>query len=558
MRQRFASLVFLHLKSSFGFSLPTKAELRKPKTLLMTIGIGIGALAILADLGTVFTMLSLEMYKALAPAGLQSLILLNSATTAALLVFVMAFMMALSMFSTAGIESSFLSLPILPRELLAAKMILVYVADAALGLLVMGVSLAVYGFKESPPLLFYLDGIIDALALPLLPIALSYLILVPATKASKLFRNRNFILYIGGFLGLSMALAFNLYIQSSMTRLSNPAVLATLGGPEDFVSRMGKAWLPSWLAWKSLTAVNSFVGPLSALANLAMGLAACAAVALVLGPSYVKSLEAFGESTTKRGKLALGRGFHRSVLSRRPAIFSLASRESRLMNREPMYFLNGPFIVILMPLILAVMYFAQGDALRQSLGDIGRFLEGPAGYLIPAAFGAFLGSSTSITCTSISRDAKFLPWIRSLPVSPMEFFGAKLIHAEFYSLFGTAVGVGVGALVLGISPLDAAIASLLSLGFSTALNMIGLWLDTAWPRLSWDNPIAALKQNPNAIIVILGTMGLLGGMVGLTLALELPRYGYALLYGAIIALPIGLWIALYPEFAKRKYARLGD
>jgi ABC-2 type transport system permease protein len=558
MQQRFGALVLMYLRSSFSFSLPSRAELKKPKVLLKTLGIGLGVLAIMADIGFVFVMMDLGMYKALAPAGMQSLVLLNAATTAAVLVFVLAFLMALSMFSTSGTDSGFLSLPIPPRELLAGKMILVYVTDAALGLFVMAVSLVVYGIKEGPGLLFYLDGIVDALALPLLPIAITYLILVPAVKSSKLFRNKNFILYFGGFLGLVIALAFNIYMQRTMSHLGDAAGMAALVSPESLASRMGRAWLPSWLTWKSLTGVGSIVGPLSSLAGLALGLGSCLLVASFLGPSYVGSLAAFGESTAKRGKIALGGSAGGGTFTRRQPAYSLVSREFLLMQREPMYFLNGPFVVVLMPVIMAIMYFAQRETLRQALGGLAPLLGGPAGYLIPAAFGAFLGCSTSITCTSVSRDAKFLPWMRSLPVSPEAYFGAKLIHAEFFSVFGAAVGVGAGAILFGTGALDAAIAAILALGFSTALNMIGLWLDTAWPRLSWDNPIAALKQNPNAIVVILGAIGLLGGMGALTAALKLPRYGYALLYGAVVAVPIALWTALFPKFAARRYRELGE
>ena len=554
MRQRFAALVIMYLRNGISFSLPSLAELRKPKVLFKTLGIGLGILAIVADLGFVFVMMNLGLYKALAPAGMQSFVLLNAATTAAVLVFVFAFLMSLSMFSSSATDAGFLSLPLPPRDLLAGRMILVYVTDAALGIFVMAVSLVVYGIKESPPLLFYLDGIVDALALPLLPIAITYLILVPAVRSSKLFRNKNFILYLGGFLGMLMALAFNFYLQSSLSRLGGAASLARITSTESLVSELGRAWIPSWLAWKSLTGAGSIVGPLCSLAGLALGLGACVLVACFLGPSYVHSLEAFGESTAKLGRIAPGRGG--KIFTRRRAIFSLVMREFRLMRREPRYFLNGPFVVVLMPVILAIAYLAQGEKLKQALGSFTSIMGGPAGYLVPAAFGAFLGSATSIACTAVSRDAKLLPWIRALPVTPAAYFGAKLLQAEFYTVFGAAVGVGAGIAVLGTSPADALCGSLLAMAFSTTLNMIGLWLDTAWPRLSWDNPIAALKQNPNAVIVILGAMGLLGGMGALTFTLRLPRYGYGLLYGAVFAVAIAVWTALYPGYAARRYEKM--
>lgn len=556
MNLRFWGLVRMYLRSSLGFSLPTRAELRKPKVLLKTLGIGLGILALSADLGFIFVLMDIKTYDALSPFGLQGLVLLNAATMASMLVFVLAFMMALSMSSSSGIEMGFLALPIPPGELLAAKMVLVYVTDALLGLFVMLIALVVYGIKAAPPPLFYLYGLLDALALPLLPLALSYLVVIPMVKASKLFRNKNFVMYLGGFIGIGLSLAINFYIQSAMSGLGSSEGAASLASPDALISRMGRGWPPAWFAWKSLTGAGGLSGLLALLGGLALGVLPCWAVARGLGPAYVRSLQAFGETTAVRGRLTAGRS--KRVFVRRPSLLALFLREFRLMNREPMYFINGPFIVILMPLILVVMYFAQGKAIQAQLGSLTSLLSGPGVYLIPAAFGAFLGSSTSIACTAVSRDAKFLPWMLSLPISPMAYFGAKLLHAELYALFGTLVGVGAGALVLGSGPLDLVVAAVLALLFSAALNMGGLWMDSAWPRLSWDNPIAALKQNPNAVVVILVAMASLGGLGALSAALRLGRYAYALIYGGFLLLPILAWILFFPAWAERRYRRIGE
>ncbi|HCO48481.1 MAG TPA: hypothetical protein DIT55_03245 [Spirochaetaceae bacterium] len=71
-------------------------------------------------------------------------------------------------------------------------------------------------------------------------------------KAFKVFRSKTFIFYIGGFIGMACALGFNFYIQSNMARLGQPAQLALLTDPDSFISRFGRSWIPSWLAWKAL------------------------------------------------------------------------------------------------------------------------------------------------------------------------------------------------------------------------------------------------------------------------------------------------------------------
>ncbi|HEY9053188.1 MAG TPA: hypothetical protein VIO60_00070 [Rectinemataceae bacterium] len=555
-RKPFTSLVLLYLKTSFGLTFPSREELKKPKTLVKTIAIGIGILALAADFGFIFVMMNTSLYRALAPAGLQSFILLNASATAAIIVFILAFMMALSMFSSSAAESSLLALPLRPSWVLGAKMIQVYAVDAIAGIFALLVAAGVYGINERPPAAFYIYAILNALALPLFPLALAYLILIPASTFSKLLRNRQAMLYIGGFLGLFVALGFNIYLQGTLSRMGDAAALSLLAGPDSFMSKAGRAWPPSFLAWVSLRDASRPLALAASLSNLALGLASCSAVAFLLGTSYVKSLQAFGESTARRGKLVLSADGKSGVFARRSPGTALLVREFRLMNREPIYFLNGPFVVLLLPLVLAVAYLAQGDVIRSQMAGALALLGGPAGYLIPAAFGAFLGASTSIACTAVSRDAKFLPWIRALPISPLSYFKAKFLHAELFAVFGSLTGSVIGSLVLGSRILDVFLALGLSNAFCFAFNLGGLWLDTAWPRLSWDNPMAALKQNPNAVIGILGAMAALGGLAALSAAISLPREGYATLYGFILVGICVLEAVLYPRFALRRWRML--
>lgn len=555
MRSRIVSLAILYIKSTFSLSLPSREELKKPKKLAKTIGIGIGIVLILADVGFMFVMMNMTMYDGLKPAGMQGLMLLNASITASVLVFVLAFMMALSMFSQSGIESGFLVLPFSSRELLAAKMFLVYFAEALMGVFVMAIAIVIYGIKEAPPFMFYVNGLVTAFALPLLPTAISYLILVPLMNASRLFRSKNFIIYLGGFLGMGFALAFNFYIQSAMTKIGAPASLALYVDSGSLISRLGQAWIPSWLAWKALSEASNIAGILAVLGNLAIGLAGCAAVAALLGNGYVRSLRSFSESTFSKKRLSMdgkGRDGKRAFV-RKSLMRSLVAREIRLMNREPMYLLNGPFVMILMPALLAVVYLAQRETLSEAMKSLGPMLAGPGAYLVPAAFGGFLGSSSSITCTAVSRDAKALPWIKSMPIKPTWYFAAKLLHAELFAVLGAFIGCGAGILLFGIGALDSLIALLLALLFSTALNMAGLWLDVTWPRLRWDNPLAAMKQNPNSTIAILATMGLIGGLSGLSAAIALPRYAYAMIFGVVFTIPILVWAKFFPKYAAKRY-----
>ena len=518
------------------------------------MGIALLVILVVVDIGVMFLGTNIAMYKALKPVGLQGLLILNAATTASVLVFLLGFATALSTYCLSSAEGLLLSLPIKPRHLLGAKISTVYLSECLLAFLLMATALGVFAFGERPPLPFYLFGLLSVLAVPLLPIAASYLILVPLMSAVRFLRNKNAVMLLGGFIGLAFALIFNFTIQSAATRLDDAAwILANYAGPDAFLARAGRVYLPALLLWKATT--SGWLGGLGfSLANLALGLLVVALPVLLLGPAYASSLSRFGENKLK--KLKSSKSFIAKTMRKRSRGLALFTREFNMMNREPVYFFNGPMIVLLMPVILVVALAAQASQLTELKKLLGTLGDGPYLMLIAAAFGAFLGSSTSITCTAISRDAKALHFLKALPIPVREYAMAKFFHGFAFTVFGGLVGaLGLG-LFLGLSPLQALGALFIALSLSALINAGGLWLDTINPRLAWDSPMAALKQNPNSVIVILAAMGILGGLGALSASLKLSALGFVGLFGLLPALLAALALAFYPRYAEKKIASL--
>jgi ABC-2 type transport system permease protein len=565
MRAALPSVIRFYVLSTYGLrggaaSLKAKAAGQgrgvSAKQVAKTVGIGLLVLLVVADLVVLFFGSNYATYLALKPAGLQDLLLLNGATSATLLVLLFGFITSLSTYSLSGGEGLILALPVRPRHLFTAKLVTTYLSEFLFAFLLMGSALGVYAWGEHPGPAFYLNGILTMLALPLIPLAFNYLVLVPLMSAARFLRNKNAVMVVGGVIGLVFALAFNFLVQGNAARMSDPAwIRENYAGPGSTLHSLGQAYLPALLAFKALSG-KGLAGLGLSFVNLALGLGASALAVLLLGPAYAKSLSSFGETRLRR-MASSGAFIERKIRSSPPSL-ALLKREIRLMNREPMYFLNGPFIVLLMPVILAVALLAQG----QSLEGINTALaslhwEGtPYLMLVAAAAGAFLGSSTSITCTAVSRDAKALAWLKALPLDYADLGMSKFLHGFVFALFGSLVGgLGLG-LALGLGALEILGALFIAIALSSLFTISGLWLDTAMPRLTWDNPTAAMKQNPNSVIVILGVMGVLGALGALAAFIRLGFLGFLLAYGLLPAILAGGALRLYPAFAERRLGAL--
>lgn len=538
--------------------MPSLKNNGSPKAILKAFGWIILAIYIVADFGFVFGLIDVNLYKALAPIGMQSFLLLNAVFMSIVIVFLFSFITSLSLFSSAPNEAIFLSMPLKSTHLLASRMVTVYAIEAPVAFLIMAVAAGVYGVNSHSSVGFYFTMGINALVLPLVPLALSYAVLVPLMSTSRWLRQKNTILYLGGFVGLALALAFNFYLQEMLSTVQDPATIQRMmsQGSISFAD-IATWWPPALLALRAIenTLATSGAAPTTAVAatlgNATLGFALCALIALVFGKSYGKILTTFGESSSIKGTIKSKRGQY--AFRARNVFFSLLAREFRLMNREPMFFLNGPFVILLFPLILILTFITRrNEMLNLALSLREHLSTDSAAYLIPAGLGVFLASSTSITCTSFSRDAKSLYFLKSMPLAPRHIIMAKLAHSLVFAALGIAVGTLSSALFLKIKSVDTLIALFLAMLGSLCLNLAGLVIDTLWPHLSWENPISALKQNPNAVIMILGTMGLIAGLGVLSRALATEKYFFAILYGILFAVGSGiLWFVLSNYGVKR-------
>lgn len=556
MTAAFPSLVRFYVLSVYA---PAKRGARgagaRPtaKEAAKKLGIGLLFLVSFGQIVGLYAYISVSSYDALKGAGLQSLTLLNASISATVLAFVLCFLTALSTYCSSKADTNMLALPIRGRDLLGAKMAMVYLADFALAFLIMACAAVVYAVKEAPPALFYLGALLSCLAIPLPPLAAVYLVAVPLISAARPLRNKNVVMVLGGIVAIALSLALNYYFQTAMSRMSDRAwVLANFAGPDSLIAKVGKAYPPAFLAWTSMTAPGAS-GPLAGLAGLALGVVAAVLVAVALGPLYAKSLLGFDERRIKR--VAATRDFLERGFRGRSALAALFLREWRLMNREPVYFMNGPMIIFLMPVIIAFGIFISLKN-QNAARDLGPLLEmwrgRPWPMLITAAIGAFLGSSTSITCTALSRDAKALRYLKALPMRYRDFMLAKFLHGFAFAIVGATVGAAGGGFLFRLSFLDAAGAALISLAFSALACIAGLWLDTANPRLAWDAPVAAMKQNPNAVIVILAVMGLLGGLGFASALLPWGKAAFFALYFGGFSAASAAALAAYPRYAKAK------
>ena len=495
-----------------------------------------------------FRMLAVNLYKSLQPLGMQQLLFEIEAAALFVFLFISNFLLTLSTYFIGSIEHTLRAMPIPARIFFGAKYLAHCVPAAVLSCCFFGITAAVYGSYEHSAVSFYVMAVTGAVFFPLPVIGLCYLITIGVMRATNILKNRRFVMLITGTLGIAMALGMNYFVQSV-------TILRGIANAADTIERyrtgtfaLMQYLLPVRFFADALAAGSFSAGYRSFIPFIAVCIAVPAAVIGLLSGMYEKTLDGFDEQPVKRLAKSETLQFIRSRFMRRSAFTALLRRELRMMNREPAYLLNGPFTMLLLPLIYGTMYLSGSLRLPPETAEL---MQGNAGIVIAGAVGAFIGSASGV-----SRDAKNLRLIKSLPLSMKRFMQAKLAHAMLFAGTGACIGVGGSAFLFSLTPLHAAGALMIALSLALFCNLLALMLDTVHPKLHWDTPTAAVKHNLNTVIMFFFDVALVSITVTAAVLIPLPPTQQLLCAAGIPLLASGVIAHFFWPYAERQISRI--
>jgi ABC-2 type transport system permease protein len=239
---------------------------------------------------------------------------------------------------------------------------------------------------------------------------------------------------------------------------------------------------------------------------------------------------------------------------------AIFQREMRLMNRTPIFLLNGVLVVVIVPavVLIAASSSGGGDSLLALVRSLGSHASATT-ILALAAFFLVCGCLNGTASSAFSREGRHF-WIsKIIPVPWRRQIAAKLLHSYLIALMGIVVAVGVAAIAFRMPAQSLVPAAVLALAGSALLSIVGLRIDLARPLLKWTNPQVAIKQNMNvilAMIIDLSFMAACGFLAHFLLSLGLSGTLVCLLILGVALL--GAWIAWREliAYAGRKCPRI--
>ncbi|MCJ7487464.1 MAG: hypothetical protein MUQ25_15060, partial [Candidatus Aminicenantes bacterium] len=289
-----------------------------------------------------------------------------------------------------------------------------------------------------------------------------------------------------------------------------------------------------------------------------VSLAFFAGIVVLAEKLFYRGLVGLGETTGKKRRLTRDQ-MSRRVTSGRRAVAAVFTREWRIMNRTPIFLLNGVLVVIIVPVLFIVSARPGSSPWGAAISKIAAGANPLYAILAAALIMTVCGSLNGTSSSTFSREgAQF--WIsRVIPVAPREQTAAKFLHSYLIAILGVVTASIVAVIVLHLKAVHLAAAAGLALVAGVLITAVGMIIDLARPLLDWTNPQKAIKQNLNVLLAMLADIGILTALFFSVRALIRAKLAANVVLGVLfvgLTALAGLSYRLLLKFADKRYPEI--
>jgi ABC-2 type transport system permease protein len=404
------------------------------------------------------------------------------------------------------------ALPLKPSQIMLSKFAVVLINEyLTIAPLLLPV-LIVYGIKNHAGPDYWLVMPLAYLLLPVIPLTAAGMVVVGMMRLVNIGRKKDLLIVIGSLVLVAAALV----LQFGLTRAAGTPgeeaqrVIALIAAPEGLVQSIGRRFPPAIWATRflhdGLFTASGFTGLalFAGLSVLLFGGLMAGAQRLFFGGLIGLSERSGGPSLGAKAAPKI-----RFSSGRRP-VRAIFLRELRLMNRTPIFLLNGVLGVIIVPVLFALTPSSgkPGD----ETSDIMRLITSAkpvTAALATTLFMVVCATLSGVASSSFSREGRQFWVSKIIPVDYRQQVWAKFLHSLSIAALGI---VSATAVLVFRFHLDAGMwlpGLVMALTVTAFLTCVNLAIDLARPLLDWISPQKAMKQNLNVLIAMLLDLGFL-------------------------------------------------
>jgi ABC-2 type transport system permease protein len=551
-------LIRVGLKSNFGLAILHHRLFREKKDRWLVPIFIISLLGILPALYNFCRLIGVA-YDVLKPIGQDQALLAISMMAGQLVIIIFGIYYLLAAFYFSRDMETLIPLPVRAAQVILSKFFVVMVNEYLTVAVFVLPFVITYGVRAKGNVGYWVNATLIYLTLPIIPLAIVSVLVVAMMRVINLSRKKDFLIFAGSIVLIAFSMSIQFMIQRASNGGTNMQMMASfLSSPNNLINRIGASFPPSIWATKAIAGGFSLDGLMHLSLFLGTSLL-CFGVMMVLAERmFYRGVIGLSETTIRKQALTRDQMSQR-VSSGRGAIAAIFIREWRIMNRTPIFLLNGVLVVVILPIIFFGIMKSGSDELGRTLLGMTLLGNSISTVLILSLVMTICGCFNSTSSSTFSREGVQF-WIsRVIPVAPRDQAVAKFLHSFLIGLLGIVAALIVFSLFLPLKLGVVTAALLLALVTSAFLINIGMMIDLARPLLDWTNPQKAVKQNLNVMLAMFADLGFLTAAFWAVKALFKARLSgmsiFSVLFTSMILLAAASHFALL-KFADKRYPEI--
>ena len=504
--RRFRALVRAGLKSNFGLAVFIHRVFKEKRDRWYLPLVGLAVLGAGPALWGYVRFIRL-VFEILQPLGQERAILTFGILLGQILILIFGLYYVVSAFYFSRDLEMLIVLPCKPVEVMLSKFIVVLVNEyLTLAVFVVPV-LVSYGVLARRGLSYALSAAAVYLLLPVIPLAIVSVLVVGMMRLANVSRKKDLMILVGSLFLIVIGMGVQFLVnRMSVAKIDVQGLAGFFASPNSLLTRIGSGFPPAIWATRALAGATGGEG----LANLALlagvSLALLGAMVVAAERLFYRGLIGISELAARGKALSKGEMSRRTADGRRP-VRAVFAREWRVMNRTPIFLLNGVLTVAIVPLVFLLMArVGRGDGtdFLKALGSGSPLVMVLGGAVFMILSGCLNGTASS----AFSREGGQFWLSKVIPVSARDQVVAKFLHSYAVSMLGFAAAAIVMAVGLGVKVWTLAVSGALSVAAGVGLTAVAMIIDLARPLLDWTNPMKAIKQNVNVLFGMCADLGL--------------------------------------------------
>ena len=556
--RKFLTLLKIQLNLNFGISALkyrfTKEKKKRWEPILVALAIIIGICPLIA----LYSIMMLGVFNTGLTLNQPEIVLTVSFLLGQIIVLIFGIFYVMGTLYFANDMNILVPLPLKPYEVLGSKIAVVMINEYMTLLPILLPPVIIYGAGMKQNLFYWVKAIAIILASPVIPLILDAIFILIIMRFVNVRRNKDLFAVLGGFFGIFIAIVINVITQRMPSENEEEFLRNLLVGNIELIDLIGSKFPPSLWATRALSQTG-----VSGVFYLLLFIIVSSLMFVLLmwlsNRIFYKSLLSGQEVSRKNKRLSTSEAERKFSKATSPAV-SIFRREWKILLRTPVYMLNGLSGVIIAPVFIAIMFLSQKSDDMQELFEL---LKQPGMSLILTliALAAVLFTSgvNVVASTAVSREGQTF-WIsKIIPVSPKQQVMGKFLNSYSVSLLGVIVMSAVMTILFALPVTRFIVMVIIGAAGSVPMTALSLLVDVLNPKLTWNNPQEAMKQNMNGLLGSLISFAIMGILAAAAVPMALAELSEWIIYGAVLLICVVISVpSLLGLFkaAERRYQKL--